>query len=319
MKNEVLNYKPIIDSYCFVKEDDEGLTFFNRDTYINFHGGSVEDIFALIPLLTGKLSTEQLAEKLELPIEYMCDIIKLLDEKNIIKNYDLQEKYKFMDKELQRYERFISNLTGSLSSAFEGIEAIYTKKIVLMGNEELQESVRKACGTKFSFLEMSQIQNASLIIAVDFCENENLFSEANELSKCYKVPFLRGVVQEQYFSIGPIFISNETGCYNCFLSRKITNYENSYLSYKYMKKYNSEWNETHVGVIPGTIEMLSFNILSFIMKYFSDCMPCEIIGKEFTYNVFNLSSNLNPVLKVPGCSICAGANKNIMKDFVLNS
>ena len=27
MKNEVLNYKPIIDSYCFVKEDDEGLTF----------------------------------------------------------------------------------------------------------------------------------------------------------------------------------------------------------------------------------------------------------------------------------------------------
>ena len=67
-----------------------------------------------------------------------------------------------------------------------------------------------------------------------------------------------------------------------------------------MKKYNSEWNETHVGVIPGTIEMLSFNILSFIMKYFSDCMPCEIIGKEFTYNVFNLSSNLNPVLKVPG-------------------
>ena len=41
-----------------------------------------------------------------------------------------------------------------------------------------------------------------------------------------------------------------------------------------MKKYNSEWNETHVGVIP--IEMLSFNILSFIMKYFSD-MPCEII------------------------------------------
>ena len=58
-----------------------------------------------------------------------------------------------------------------------------------MGNEELQESVRKACGTKFSFLEMSQIQNASLIIAVDFCENENLFSEANELSKCYKVPF----------------------------------------------------------------------------------------------------------------------------------
>ena len=54
-----------------------------------------------------------------------------------------------MDKELQRYERFISNLTGSLSSAFEGIEAIYTKKIVLMGNEELQESVRKACGTKF--------------------------------------------------------------------------------------------------------------------------------------------------------------------------
>ena len=55
------------------------------------------------------------------------------------------------------------------------------------------------------------------------------------------------------------------------------------------------------------------------MKYFSDCMPCEIIGKEFTYNVFNLSSNLNPVLKVHGCSICAGANKNIMKDFVLNS
>ena len=36
------------------------------------------------------------------------------------------------------------------------------------------------------------------------------------------------------------------------------------------------------------------------MKYFSDCMPCEIIGKEFTYNVFNLSSNLNPVLKVLG-------------------
>ncbi|HDR7762422.1 hypothetical protein [Bacillus cereus] len=319
MKKTILNYKPILDSYCFVKNEDGGIVFFNRDTYLNLNGDSVEDILVLIPLLTGELSTEQLAAELELPIEYLCDIINLLSENNIVKNYDMLEKYKFVDKELQRYEKFISNLTGSISSAFGDIEDTYAKKVILMGNEELQEYVKKALGIKFTFLEMNQIQSADLIIAVDFFENEDLFSEVNEISNIYKIPFLRSLVQEQEFSIGPIFIPKETSCYNCFLSRKISNCENPYLSYKYLKKYNSEWNETHISLIPGTIEMFSFHILSFIMKYFSNYMPCEIIGKEFTYNVFNLSSNLNPVLKVPGCSKCAGTNKNIIKDFVLKS
>lgn len=107
-------------------------------------------------------------------------------------------------------------------------------------------------------------------------------------------------MQEEQFNIGPIFIPNETSCYNCFISRKITNYENSYLSYKFLKKYNSEWNEEHISVMPGTIEMFSFHILSFVMKYFSNCLTSEIIGKEFTYNILTLSSNLNPVLKVQG-------------------
>ncbi|MEM5687352.1 hypothetical protein AAHB49_17135 [Bacillus cereus] len=65
---------------------------------------------------------------MELPIEYLCEIIKVLDENNIIKNYDMLEKYKFMDKDLQRYEKFISNLTGSVSSAFGDIEVTHTKK-----------------------------------------------------------------------------------------------------------------------------------------------------------------------------------------------
>ncbi|OWT47605.1 hypothetical protein [Bacillus sp. K2I17] len=319
MENELLNYKPIIDSYSFVKESDGELIFFNRDTYITCSGDSVEDILALVPLLTGNLSTEQLAEKVELPVEYVCDIIQLLDSKNVIKNYDMNEKCIITNKELQRHERFISNLTGSLSSAFRDIEAIYTQKIVLMGNEELKRNLKVAFGTKFSFLEMNQIQNANLIIVVDFFENENLYNEANELAKSFNIPFLRAQLHEEQFNIGPIFIPNETSCYNCFLSRKISNYENSYLSYKCLKKYNSEWNEEHISVMPGTIEMFSFHILSFIMKYFSNCLTSEIIGKEFTYNILTLSSNLNPVLKVPGCSKCAGAKENLKKDFVLNS
>ncbi|MGR5907838.1 hypothetical protein ACT7DL_15445 [Bacillus paranthracis] len=144
MDHLILNYKPILDSYCFVKEESEEIVFFNRDTYITLNGDSVEDILDLIPLLSGELSTEQLAKKLELPIEYLCEIIKVLDENNIIKNYDMLEKYKFMDKDLQRYEKFISNLTGSVSSAFGDIEVTHTKKIVLMGNRELQENLKKA-------------------------------------------------------------------------------------------------------------------------------------------------------------------------------
>ncbi|MED2032115.1 hypothetical protein P4V74_12650 [Bacillus thuringiensis] len=319
MENELLNYKPIIDGYSFVKESDGELIFFNRDTYITCNGDSVEDILALIPLFTGNLSTEQLAEKVELPVEYACDIIQLLANKNIIKNYDMNEKCIFTSKELQRHERFISNLTGSLSSSFRDIEIMYSQKIVLMGNEELQGNLKRAFGTKFSFLEMNQIQNANLIIAVDFFENESLYNEANELAKSFNIPFLRALLQEEQFNIGPIFIPNETSCYNCFISRKITNCENSYLSYKFLKKYNSEWNEEHISVMPGTIEMFSFHILSFVMKYFSNCLTSEIIGKEFTYNILTLSSNLNPVLKVPGCSKCTGAKKNLKKDFVLNS
>lgn len=36
---------------------------------------------------------------------------------------------------------------------------------------------------------MNQIQNANLIIAVDFFENESLYNEANELAKSFNIPF----------------------------------------------------------------------------------------------------------------------------------
>lgn len=56
----------------------------------------------------------------------------------------MNEKCIFTSKELQRHERFISNLTGSLSSSFRDIETMYSQKIVLMGNEELQGNLKES-------------------------------------------------------------------------------------------------------------------------------------------------------------------------------
>ena len=316
MENPILYFKPKLHGFNFIEEEKK-LTFFNQKDYITFSGKSVQDILLLLPLLNGKYTTETIAEKVEFPIEYTCQIIELLISKNIVKNYDLNKSIILNDKELKRFENFMIQITGSYASFHKDLERNFSRNIIILGNDELKSKVREVLGNVFNIIDIDNIERAHLIIGIDFCENKSLFKQVDELSQKYNIPFLRALIENETFTIGPLFIPNKSSCYSCYLSRSISNLENPKLNNKYREKNALEFDEAYISLIPGTIEILAYNMYSFIWKYFANNLNCEIIGKEYTFNVYNLESSLNPVLKVPGCQVCG--NKTLAKEFVFNS
>lgn len=132
--------------------------------------------------------------------------------------------------------------------------------------------------------------------------------EINILALKHKKPWLYvGGIEEMSLKIGPLFYGDNTGCYNCLISRILSNHEypEFLISYQnYLKKNNKSSKK---DIIPE--EELHLNILSNyalleIKKFFLEWVLPTTWRTVVKIEIGNFNVSKHKLLKKPFCEVC---------------
>lgn len=300
--------KPFISGFLLEIKDDDKLSLFNNNKCYTLSGQSTNDLKNILRLINGKNTVEFIAEDLSLPEYYVLELIETLKNLGIIKNNSIDGDFKIFDDQKEFLFNFLvkNGTEKSIDNYLKQLEDTYNKKIYLTGNCYLVNLLKEYLNKKI--LVVDSHKDADLILGVDFFENINLFRELNELSCNLEIPFFRCVLDFETLSIGPMFLSNETACYECFLSRVFSNLDNP-IAYKYYNmKYGEKISQEEIGLLPGSLDIFFGLIETSIIKFFLHYLKCEVVGKELLIKLDQFEFNINPVLKLPYCESCLEKN-----------
>lgn len=292
---------PYLRGMSYASDSAETITFYNGENHYNFSGNSVVDIKKILNHLNGLNSITQIADLTNLEEEYVYEILMVLISKNVINFNNLFKKMNINDFETKLIENYLDNKNSYKSNSVESIKQFYSKKIYLTGNEFLVNIVREKISSKLNLVD--EISNdPDLIVVVDFYENKNLFKKISSYSHINNIPFLKVVLTESKLLLGPIFIPNETTCYDCYLSRLFTNLENPMFEWKLKENFYEEFSINNLSMLPGSFTQFVGTLEVFLFKFFLNNISCELIEQEYSFALQTFESSFSKLLKVPGCT-----------------
>lgn len=301
--------------YEFNREKEELLFYTDKKEYV-FKGKSTFDLMDIFPLLNKENTIESIAKSLNLPIEYITQIIQILVDKNLI-IFNSDNRY-FSNKSLENLCLSVTHSDSKLVST-ETISTFIGRKLGVVGNEDVFTELFKSLEGIFDLEFINDINaneiNYDFLIAVDVFENINFFKKVNQF--CYEnnTEFLKIILTSDEISVGPIFIPTESSCYQCWLNRYITNLEDPSTFIKIGKNYSTTVSDSKL--FPGTIEVAAGLIKRQIINYFNVNSSCSLVNNEYYLNLNNFDSYLSPVLKIPNCIICNNNTSKRLQDEVI--
>ncbi|WP_342540148.1 hypothetical protein MHI39_21300 [Heyndrickxia sp. FSL K6-6286] len=295
------NYK--INSKCIYYEIDSQidlLKIYSRKKEFTLNGKSIYDVVNILKLSDEDVTLEDIGNKLDLDFEYVYEIVNILTEYNLIELIHEENKVPFMDRDT--YQNLQSYFTSkNVSNVNNEVSEIYKRKIGIIGNSQLSNILFTYLNKIFSveiIENSSTLTDKDLYIVVDDHENIDLFKHVSK--KLYnKTNFLRIVVDVESIHIGPLIIANESACYSCFLNRLITNNDNPDLFVKYNKNFRK------IDSLPQEYLDICFNLVKLeLINFFSNAIPCNVVGNEYALFFENMETYLSPVLRIPNCTLC---------------
>ncbi len=278
---------------------------------IKFDDAEKENIFLEI--------VSEINKKTDLSLKLL--ISRIHKKKNEAKVIDVLEKlneYKLLPFELA------SNLSlDSKSDTYQyssNIKQVKDVTLVVFGQDNLSEKI-KLQAKKESFKKVESysynqnrqdlkriIKNSDFII-VDANEWSPYHIEIiNQLALRYNKPWLYVIgVEKTSLKIGPLFYGEETGCYNCLISRLKSNHEYPAFLQSYENYLRKNKTASKPDIIPNTD--ILYNIIANIsllevVKFFEKwSLPVTwraILDIDIT--TFNFTKHI--LLKKPFCEVC---------------
>ncbi|MFT4416040.1 TOMM precursor leader peptide-binding protein [Fredinandcohnia humi] len=293
-----------IRNFFYREDENSTLVLFNHVNKISLSGETSKDVCKILPLLDGNYTIKEICNRVEMPIEYVLKIMKVLEENNIISIFKNSNEFgKTLNHEVSIFENLSLRKMSTVDHYISDRKRILSKNIQVVGENYIAKQININLSNHFNIVNDRNNYNPDFIIAVDYYENIDLISEIEMKAQKDKIPFMRVIVNNTNLYLGPIFIPFEGPCYKCFLSRLYSNYGNLY----YMKNFSElhqKITDKHLASIPGVTEIAIGYIKTQIFKYFSRNLQSDLVGHEYSYNLESLDSNLSPVFKVPGCKHC---------------
>lgn len=293
--------KPIIKGYKYFYNENE-LIFYNEDRVLEINGNSTREIIKILPYLNGTFTLEEISIKSNQPIELVEQIFNVLKNKELVK-IEIEESISVSNESLNLFN-FLSQYCEDLNDVLKDIEQLKNTKVGVIGDKKLIGVIEKKMNSLFQLEGFCDSNNYDFVIAIGFSEDYTLYEKLNNLSIQRGFPFLRGVLNANSFSVGPIFEPFNTCCYECFIGR-ITSNSNPILLNKIIKnEKEKKINEEPIRIMLGAIDLFLGNIMMQCIKYNSTILQTDILGKEYNFSFSNLESSLNNIYKIPLCRIC---------------
>lgn len=239
----------------------------------------------------------------------VINVIDKLKKYNVFKNQNTDEnieQFNFVDK----YSGFSNEFAQKIS----------TSEIVILGRgilAELLETKAKKTGYKkvkkilleegYSTEEIFKVCKSSDLIIVDsdswdpyFLDNFNKFALDN------KKPWIivRGS-ESTRGTVGPLFIPEITGCYNCLMTRvkSTMSYLGHFEEYEKFLKRNKTSSAIDGGLTVSYDILASIAILESV-KYLTDFSIPSIFKAFLSININDYQIKSSPFLKIPHCPVC---------------
>lgn len=229
-----------------------------------------------------------------------------------LKNFD-EAKVLTIIQDLSEYELI------NLEKGNEGKKISATKKsnYAILGTGRIPKVLKKELSSSFRtfhFFDLKEkqsidkiIKNSNFVI-VDANEwNPTLLDEINKnCLKNTKPWLLINGIEGDFIKIGPLFIGENTGCYECLISRSISNDEypslkNSYRNHLSEKKSFSKPDLNNNSVM---LKLIANFILLEIDKWEYHTHIPSTFKKQVVLDVANFEIESHSLLKKPYCEVC---------------
>lgn len=116
---------------------------------------------------------------------------------------------------------------------------------------------------------------------------------------------VEGVINEWTYSIGPLFHGKETGCYDCFNRRLLSNDENACYTISYENYLRNERKTSKPGEISSLVKDLIASIIILdISKYIGGLYVPDTWRANLLITVNPFTIARHNFLKAPICSTC---------------
>lgn len=164
------------------------------------------------------------------------------------------------------------------------------------------------------FASLSQSQVDETISKMEFCFldasawNPMAIELLNKSALKHSKPWLHiGGLEEYLLKIGPLFLGNETGCYDCFIKRVKSNhgYIQHFNSYEqHLKQNGTSSKEDQFIHLDAYQEILANMAYLELTRFFEFWSIPTTWKKLLTINVLDFDIQAHDLLKVPYCETC---------------
>lgn len=174
------------------------------------------------------------------------------------------------------------------------------------------KNVHSISADLFASLSGSQVDEA--VSKSDFCFldasawNPMAIELLNKAALKHEKPWLYiGGLEEYMLKIGPLFLGNETGCYDCFIKRIKSNhhYIQHFTTYEFHLKNNGISSKPDQFIHLDAYNEILANIAYLeLTKFFQLWSVPTTWKKMLTINALNFDIQAHDLLKVPFCETC---------------
>ncbi|UOQ49507.1 hypothetical protein MUN88_05305 [Gracilibacillus caseinilyticus] len=300
-------YKPKLKDFIYYSINGKQLEIKAKNS-LKLTGESIYDIYGVLELCNGKFTIIDISKQLNQSEYYITRLINFLEKYDLLFNNINQYKThncdhflpisRFFEQKMQSDDKIMDISTG------------YSLNILFMGQDDLAAML---CNTLDFYnqnilfnenLHNDCLSEIDLIIAIDTFENTSLFYKAEKLSAELDAPMLRVILDDTLTRIGPIFIHNETCCYECLLTRKYSNLDSlNQEKFTKMQRYGVNQNDrkNEVKYIPGLFYGMCGFLEDQIFKFFSINYQSNIVGKELKLSMMDISTKISQIPILPYC------------------
>lgn len=164
------------------------------------------------------------------------------------------------------------------------------------------------------FASLTETQVDDAISAIDFCFadasawNPMAIELLNKAALKHNKPWLHiGGLEEYTLKIGPLFLGNETGCYDCFIKRVKSNhsYIQHFNSYEQYLKNNGKSAKADQFIHLESYNDILANMAYLELTRFVQMWTVPTTWKKLiTINALDFDIQSHDLLKVPFCETC---------------